>query len=81
MITPKDRKKLKNLPHRCSGLINEMLIEMGKEKVSLTTISNVLNGRWENLAVEAAIYQLNKKLGELKKTIKKPGAVTPGQNL
>lgn len=81
MITEKDRKKLKHLPHRCSGLINKMLEEMGEKKVSLVTISNVLNGKWENLVVEAAIYKLNQNLGDLKKSIKKPGAVTPGQNL
>jgi hypothetical protein len=46
----------------------------------MVTISNVLNGKWENLQVEEAIYKVNKELSEIKKSIKKPGAVTPGQN-
>jgi hypothetical protein len=81
MITPTDRKKLKHLPHRCRFLINEKLEELGYPKVSMVTISNVLNGKWENLQVEEAIYKVNKELSEIKKSIKKPGAVTPGQNL
>ena len=78
MITKSDRKKLKHIPHRCSVLINKKLNELGHASVSATTISNVLNGNWENLNVEAAIYAVNHDILELKKSIKKPGAVTPG---
>jgi hypothetical protein len=78
MITINDRKRLKHLPHRCAVLINKKLIELGYEKVSSTTISNVLRGNWENLKVEQAIYAVNHDLMQIKKSIKKPGAVTPG---
>lgn len=78
MISNTDRKKLKHLPHRCAVLINQKLMELGYEKVSATTISNVLRGNWENLKVEQAIYAVNHDLMQIKKSIKKPGAITPG---
>lgn len=78
MITPKDRKILKHIPHRNSKMIQEILKENEKHIYSPKTIANVLRGEHENLDVEEAFYILNDRIALRKKKIKKPEAVTTG---
>lgn len=78
MITRKDKKKLKHIPHRNSKLIQEILEENGKRIYSHTTIANVFRGEHENLDIEEAFYLLNERIALRKQQIKKPEAVTSG---
>lgn len=78
MITTKDRKALKHIPHRNSKMIQEILKENEKHVYSPKTIANVLRGDHENLDIEEAFYILNERIAARKQNIKKPKAVTLG---
>lgn len=72
MITEDDRKFLiKNIPFRFTKIVQEILLKDNEKVYSDRHIAKVYNGKHTNIAIESAIWKLNKNIIQKKNKINK----------